>query len=40
MKFEPKLYKLSSGLTVILDPMEAASTKVIVAFDTGKGTKI
>lgn len=35
MNFKPSLYKLSNGLTVILDPMEAASTKVIVAFDTG-----
>lgn len=35
MKFEPSLHKLSNGLTVILDPMEAASTKVIVAFNTG-----
>lgn len=35
MKFEPSLHKLSNGLTVILDPMDAASTKVIVAFNTG-----
>lgn len=35
MKFEPSLHKLSNGLTVILDPMDAASTKVVVAFDTG-----
>lgn len=35
MNFEPKLYKLSNGLTVILDPMDTASTRVVVAFDTG-----
>lgn len=35
MKFEPQLHKLSNGLTVILDPMESATTKVIVAFNTG-----
>ena len=35
MKFEPSLHKLSNGLTVMLDPMDAASTKVVVAFDTG-----
>lgn len=35
MKFEPSLHKLSNGLTVILDPMDAESTKVIVAFATG-----
>ena len=35
MKFEPQLHKLSNGLTVILDPMDSATTKVIVAFDTG-----
>lgn len=35
MKFEPSLHKLSNGLTVILDPMDTESTKVIVAFATG-----
>ena len=35
MKFEPQLHKLPNGLTVILDPMDAATTKVLVAFDTG-----
>lgn len=35
MNFEPSLHKLPNGLTVILDPMDAATTKVIVAFDTG-----
>ncbi len=35
MKFEPSLHKLSNGVTVILDPMDTASTKVVVAFDTG-----
>lgn len=32
MKFEPKLYKLSNGVTVILDPMDVVTTKVIVGF--------
>ena len=35
MKFEPQLHRLPNGLTVILDPMDAATTKVLVAFDTG-----
>ena len=35
MKFEPSLHKLSNGVTVILDPTDTASTKVVVAFDTG-----
>ena len=35
MKFEPQLHKLPNGLTVILDPMDVASTCVTVCFDTG-----
>lgn len=35
MNFNPTLHKLSNGVTVILDPMEAATTYAIVAFKTG-----
>lgn len=35
MKFEPTLHKLSNGVTVILDPMDAATAAIAVRFDTG-----
>lgn len=35
MKYEPTLHKLSNGAAVILDPMDAATTYVIVNFKTG-----
>lgn len=35
MKFEPKLYRLSNGIPVILDPMDLETVAVKIAFDTG-----
>lgn len=35
MKFEPKLYHLSNGVTVILDPMDLETAKVKIVFKTG-----
>lgn len=35
MQYNPTLHKLSNGVTVILDPMVAATTYVIVNFQTG-----
>ena len=35
MKFEPKLYRLSNGVTVILDPMDVETAVVRITFDTG-----
>lgn len=35
MLFNPSLHKLSNGITVILDPMDIASTRVAVSFLTG-----
>ncbi|MBR3147777.1 MAG: insulinase family protein [Alphaproteobacteria bacterium] len=35
MKFEPKLYHLSNGIPVILDPMDIETVAVKIAFDTG-----
>lgn len=35
MKFEPKLYHLSNGIPVILDPMDLETVTVKIAFDTG-----
>ena len=35
MKFKPIMRKLSNGVTVILDPMEAATDAVRVCFQTG-----
>ena len=35
MKFEPKLYHLSNGVTVILDPMDIETTYVQIDFFTG-----
>lgn len=35
MKFEPKLYHLSNGIPVILDPMDLETVAVKIAFDTG-----
>lgn len=35
MKFEPKLYRLSNGVTVILDPMDVETAAVRITFDTG-----
>ena len=35
MKFEPKLYRLSNGTPVILDPMDLETVSVKIAFDTG-----
>lgn len=35
MKFEPKLYRLSNGIPVILDPMDLETVSVKIAFDTG-----
>ncbi len=35
MKFEPKLYHLSNGVTVILDPMDIETTHVKINFYTG-----
>ncbi len=35
MKFEPKLYHLSNGVSVILDPMDLETVAVKIAFDTG-----
>ena len=35
MKIEPKLYRLSNGIPVILDPMDLETVAVKIAFDTG-----
>ncbi len=35
MNYNPTLHKLSNGVTVILDPMDAATAHVIVGFQTG-----
>ncbi len=35
MKFEPKLYRLSNGVSVILDSMDLETVAVKIAFDTG-----
>lgn len=35
MRYNPTMHRLSNGLTVILDPMDAATTYVIVNFKTG-----
>ena len=35
MKFEPKLYHLSNGVTVILDPMDLETVNVKIVFKTG-----
>ena len=35
MKFEPKLYRLSNGIPVILDPMDIETTIVKIVFKTG-----
>ncbi len=35
MKFEPSIHKLANGVTVILDPMDLATTNVKVQFATG-----
>ena len=35
MKFEPKLYHLSNGVSVILDPMDLETVAIKIAFDTG-----
>lgn len=35
MKFEPKLYRLSNGVTVILDSMDIETVYVKIGFDTG-----
>lgn len=35
MKFEPKLYRLSNGVPVILDPMDIETVAIKIAFDTG-----
>lgn len=35
MKFEPKLYTLSNGVNVILDPMDLATVSIKVRFSTG-----
>ena len=35
MKYNPTLYKLSNGVTVILDPMDLATTSIKVSFATG-----
>ncbi len=35
MKYNPTLHKLSNGVTVILDPMDLATTSVKVFFNTG-----
>jgi predicted Zn-dependent peptidase len=35
MKFEPKLYRLSNGVTVIIDPMDLETVAIKITFDTG-----
>ena len=35
MKFEPKLYRLSNGIPVILDPTDIATASVKIVFKTG-----
>lgn len=35
MKFEPKLYHLSNGIHVILDPMDVETVSIIIRFNTG-----
>ncbi len=35
MKYKPTVYKLSNGVTVILDPMEIETTTVKICFETG-----
>ena len=35
MKFKPKLYRLSNGAPVILDPMDMETVAIKIAFDTG-----